>query len=291
MIYVNLVGGLGNQMFQYAYATYLGSISNKKIKLVTDFYELYNNHNGFELSDVFNIDCERASIDELHNEFGLFSYKFSRIILSKYSPPFSINNMYFEHSVENILDLDLSGRSYYIHGYWQNYIYLNFIKHTILEKFIFKKNIIDGIRPNLINEVVTSNSVSIHIRRGDYSKKSNINLFYKCDMKYFHSAIRYIMKNIYDPVFYFFSDDITWVENQFSWLKNSVFVSRDLVNQSAQEMYIMSLCKNNIISNSTFGWWPAWLNRNNNKVVVSPNKWFNKNDIINQIIPDDWIRI
>jgi hypothetical protein len=131
--------------------------------------------------------------------------------------------------------------------------------------------------------------VFVHIRRGDYLQKRMHDLGNICTIDYFHKAITYFQKEIINPSFYFFSDDINWVMQNFSD-ENFVFFNSSL--NPVNDLYLMSRCRHGIISNSTYSWWGAWLISGKDKIIISPSKWNQKKpEEIDRIVPDDWIRL
>lgn len=132
--------------------------------------------------------------------------------------------------------------------------------------------------------------MSVHIRRGDYLSASFANGFGNCcPLDYYQRAIAMISKTVDKPLFVFFSDDMEWVKENFAG-EDCLFVSHNKGVDSWQDMYLMSLCNHNIIANSTFSWWGAWLNHHEDKMVIAPKKWWStiEND---DVVPETWMRI
>ena len=135
------------------------------------------------------------------------------------------------------------------------------------------------------------NSVSVHIRRGDYISNKDTNaLLGVCPMDYYDRAIAYIVERVVNPCFYFFSDDIAWVRRTFSLPFQSRFVDHNSGRQSFNDMRLMSLCRHHIIANSSFSWWGAWLGRNGDKTVIAPRRWFRRDIMdLKDLCPDSWV--
>jgi hypothetical protein len=150
----------------------------------------------------------------------------------------------------------------YFEGYFQSEKYFADCTEEIRKEFQFKEKL----------QAPDGNAVAIHIRRGDYVKFSNIHLV--CTPAYYEKAIAYIQSRVEIPVFYVFSEDLEWVRQNISIPSNSVFVDYNPVLPSSRDMQLMSLCKHQIISNSSYSWWAAWLNRNSGKIVIAPDRWF-----------------
>ncbi|MBP3818134.1 MAG: alpha-1,2-fucosyltransferase [Butyrivibrio sp.] len=293
MIIVKIDGGLGNQMFQYALGEALRS-KGKNVKY--DIREVKKNiHNGFELTNAFeNI---RDFPIALNDECGLLGVKkvgrLRNLLRRYYHTEKYIEYISPQSSIKyyaSIFDYDDA----YLVGYWQSYKYFEPIRDMIRNSFYFADIGMDKICKNMMDKIANDkHSVSMHVRRGDYVG----NKLYDdiCDFNYYLRAIEYMKKIDKDTVFYVFSNDLEWCRNTL--LKDVVtskfiYVKCNMKNMSYRDMQLMSLCRRNIIANSTFSWWSAWLNTNEDKVVVTPSKWFNKSCIcIDDLIPNGWIRL
>lgn len=291
MIISNIIGGLGNQMFQYATGKAIAIRSRQKLKLDTTSFEHYKLR-SYEL-DVFNIDTELASIEEInhlkYNEPSIIEK--IKIILRKRSLP--LKNRYYKekdfHFDPEILNLK---ESIYLDGYWQSEKYFIAYKDILIKEFTPKKEI--SHQSNLFLRMMQATvSVSIHIRRGDYVSNPTTNSFHgTCDLDYYKNAVSFITNKIDHPHFFIFSDDLIWAKEHLDFIDNITFIELDEYVPDHEEMYLMSLCKHNIIGNSSFSWWGAWLNQNSNKIIISPKKWFNDQTInTNDLIPNSWIRL
>ena len=171
--------------------------------------------------------------------------------------------------------------NYYIKGYFQNEKYFKHIRSVLLNEFVPPKKI--KISKELKNALNNNESVSIHIRRGDYVK-----LNFSLNSIYYIKAIKYIKQIYYNPIFIVFSDDLEWVKANIHINNQVIYVNENGELKDYEELFIMSHCKSNIISNSTFSWWGAWLNTYEKKIVIAPKKWMEPQD---GIIPNDWIII
>ena len=170
-------------------------------------------------------------------------------------------------------------------GYWQSEKYFYKYRNDLLKLFVPKHEYSNEVK-KYIKKIIENECASIHIRRGDY-----VTLNLTIDIDYYNRAIEYIFRNNKVNIFYIFSDDIEWVKNNLNHKQNIYYIyvslSEKSVTKDIDEMMLMSMCSHNIIANSTYSWWGAWLNRNKKKVVISPKVAFNNKDII----PDDWIRL
>jgi hypothetical protein len=291
MVIVKLFGGLGNQLFQYCFGQYLANQLNTDVKYDVQCDKKSKNFTprllgllsfNIEIETVYNVDIRKMKWFST----GLFE-RIERKIVQKFP---EINKYYFveldQHNV--ILSENLTNNCYY-DGYWQSYKYLQIIEDKLRTEIIIKE-IDNKAQLELIREIGNCQSVSLHVRRGDYiSIKVNTKVFNLCSLEYYEDAIAYLLCKYKNSIFFVFSDDIEWANNNFKG-DNFRFVTG---NEPAMDMYLMSLCKHNIIANSTFSWWGAWLNTNVDKTVIAPKSWYNPNSKFKTktLIPDTWVRI
>ncbi len=287
MIITKLSGGLGNQMFQYSCGLSLANKNIAEMKIDTSAYTEENYASGdtvrkFEL-DKFNISCDKASdieIKKIKYPLGLIS-KTGSYLKKKI---FRMNFLDFHPRIIN------QRGNIYLDGYFQTE--KNFLDTSakIREEFTLKQEFINPKVSDFEQQIVNTNSVSIHIRRGDYAQDQKTNKYHGlCPISYYELAISFVVSKVQSPHFFIFSDDIDWVKENLKISHPHTFVSgNNLIPQ--QEMHLMSKCKHNIIANSTFSWWGAWLNQNPNKIVVAPKKWVNiEPNPHPNIIPETWI--
>jgi len=275
---VSIAGGLGNQMFQYSF--YLNLKCSLYPKECTEiFIATYELHNGFELDKVFD-----TKINIFKNlAVGICKKYLKGLVLKK-----------GESSIGTFEEIKFVNKMpiTYFSGYWQTEKYFLPIEDKIRLAFKFDLKKVNDRTNSLLLEMKPQNAVSIHIRRGDYEYDLNAKevLGGICDMEFYKKSIHYICEKNKDPFFYIFSDDCEWVMEHFSFLLNSSIVDWNKKADSWQDMMLMSQCKHNIIANSSFSWWGAWLNSNPQKIVIAPSKWFNNFDALD-IVPESWIRI
>lgn len=271
---VRITGGLGNQMFQYAF--YL-SLKERftDVKLDITPYTVSQFHYGYELGEVFGIKADLATIEEIHYLINNSNSKLSTIFIER---QFNFDKKVFEIEGEVLF-----------YGYWQTEKYFKSIEGIIKKEFVFKRPL-DNKNIELVDQINEVNSVSLHIRRGDYVSIKN--LAHICTLEYYQKAVKLIKEKISKPVFYIYSDEIEWVKENISLEEDIIFVDWNKGEDSYKDMQLMSLCKHNILANSSFSWWAAWLNNNKNKMVIAPSRWFNnKTDDIRDLILDDWFKI
>lgn len=275
---VSIKGGLGNQMFQYALCMALQSKGMSAEILITD---LKIGHNGYELERLFDIKQQNRLLEFFYNRI---KFPFRKIFLFFYKE-FSDTHFIYQPNA-----LDSTNKYYFYYGSWQSELYFKDIRSKILSVYKFNDKLISDKTNQVEREINNINCVSVHIRRGDY-----LNEPYKtgygscCTLDYYKNAIDKIKQLVSDPMFVFFSDDLDWVRNNFK-IQNSFFVNHNFGIDSWQDMYLMSKCKHNIIANSSFSWWGAWLNQNESKVVIAPKRWWSSLEV-DDVVPDTWIRL
>lgn len=287
---VNLNSGLGNQMFQFAfYLSLKDRFKNDQIKLDTSWYKEEKFHNGFELARIFNIDYDCSTSQEYmllsRSGYNLLSRIKRRLLPKKNSELIESKLQQFHYS-PNLYGKP--GEDNYYHGYWQSYKYFESISETIKDCYAFpplteKKNI-------AIDSFIKSNkgkTVSIHVRRGDYLNNKSLGMV--CSLDYYKNSILEMEKKIEDPFYLIFSNDAKWCKENFK-LSNVEFIDWNTGDSSFRDMQLMSLCCNNIIANSSFSWWGAFLNSNIDKTVIAPKIWTKGCDA-KDLIPGEWNRL
>lgn len=281
---VIIKGGIGNQMFQYAFYAYLKSIGHNRTYLYLNSRK-YNDHDTFSLLNSFpHIELTKGNyISKLNFSLMFFLCRIFRKYLNI--------NLIATDETRNFAKA--ISRSIIFDGYWQNLFFLNNRCEYLKEKFVFSP-IVDLNNLDVYSIIVSTNSISIHIRRGDYFANEQIRKVHGdiSTLKYYNTAIKYITSKIANPVFFVFSDDIDWAKNNLI-LSKCFYINWNVKEQSYRDLQLMSHCKHNIIANSSFSWWAAWLNTNSGKTVIAPNKWVNiPNAItIEKLLPYDWIKI
>jgi hypothetical protein len=278
MIITKITGGLGNQMFQYAIAKSIAKKREDRFKLDISFYPKQVLRK-YELN-YFNIEENIYNIKSNTN----FIFKIRKKLKFNY-----FSDYFFE---KEIGELDKEVFNYknniYLDGYWQNENYFKEIREELLKEFTLKNNISNEAK-NYLDTIQESNSISLHIRRGDYLLNDHTNSIHGiCDLNYYKKAIKYMNQKIKTPIFYIFSDDIAWCKEKFNFLESKIFV--DNTKNAFDDLELMKNCKHNIIANSTFSWWSAWLNENRAKIVVAPKTWWLSRPKKN-IVLESWIKL
>lgn len=278
MIVTKLMGGLGNQMFQYAMCRNLSIKYNRDIKIDKSFLERRDLGSHFTYRD-YDLDIFNIIEDfEVSNEQNI--------------PIFSEPHFHHTTKLTDEINSFLEQNSNVMfEGYWQSQLYFIENESQIKKELSFKNKIeSEGGHINFIlNEIKSKESVMLNIRRTDYL---NNNFHGVLGLDYVNKAKEIIESKIKNPHYFIFSDDVDWcIENLSS--ENSTIVSHEYKGEKfSHYLQLMSSCKNFIIPNSTFAWWSVFLSENNNKIVVSPKNWFTDGSINTEsLIPSDWIRV
>ena len=281
---VRFLGGLGNQMFQYAFYKSLEQ-TGADVRADINGYQTYSLHNGFELEDLFNIRLKKVGpfISSLYDSSN------RKWHLRKLRQIMGLKKAYYEQASPFEFDPSVYENKQGLYwGYWQNVSYVEPVSNLLRKDFIFKRTP-KSASTSIFDDIKNSNSVSLHIRRGDYLKDPLLGGI--CGIAYYQNAVNLLKEHYNDLKFYIFSDDITWSEKNLP-IPGAVFVKGNEGTYSFADMHMMSICKHNIIANSSFSWWGAWLNINSNKIVIAPKKWVNITSITtDNITPSSWIKI
>ncbi|TMM28794.1 alpha-1,2-fucosyltransferase [Polaribacter aestuariivivens] len=267
MVIVRILGGLGNQMFQYAYAKMLVQ-KGFNVQLDISGFKNYKLHGGYQLNK-YKIDLKQANK--------------AKVLLSKINFFRSLKekNLRYDESL-----ISLKGNEY-VKGYFQTEKYFKEIRNILLEQFTIDFNIEETTKEYITQISEKAVSCSLHIRRGDYvsDKKSN-SVHGTCSLEYYKNAISIIKEKYKNVSFFVFSDDISWTKNNLP-IKNAFFVDHKC--SPHEDLHLMSLCTHNITANSSFSWWGAWLNKNEQKTIIAPKQWYISKE--NEIVPKNWIKL
>ncbi|MCY4781552.1 alpha-1,2-fucosyltransferase [Sphingobacterium sp. UT-1RO-CII-1] len=286
MIVCNIQGGLGNQMFQYAAAFADGRL----LYIDLDFL---NNHNDstdtftarkFELDLFPNIKYKKAN-SRIKKIF--FSKKLKYKIYRSFKKTITI-----QQNENELMYLPTKG-NVYLNGYFQSEKYFNHKRAELLRIFEFPeldtKN--NKIKEKIIN---AENSISIHVRRGDYLKPEVLKYHGVLTNQYYQEALKTINKNLTNYTVFVFSDDPNYCKTILFKDEENVNIITGNEKDAWKDMCLMSHCQHHIIANSSFSWWAAWLSQAENGIKIAPKKWFNALNTdfnINDIVPSSWLKI
>lgn len=292
MVIVKVMGGLGNQMFQYAFGKCIENRLHYKVKYDISYYEnipLGDTKRNVYITKLIGREdiATQDEIEAICNQ----DYKKINKVLKKIGL-YKSRRRYEEPG--EILDLQKIEDDMYLSGYWQSEKYFYEFKDLIRKEFCFAKQLEDSKAKEILKEIGKyKNTVSIHVRAGDYLTEVNKKTFGNiCTSQYYIKAYYYV-KNLYpEAKCFLFSNDVEWTVNNISLPYDEITIVSSQLSEAEEwiELYLMSMCTINVVANSSYSWWAAWLNENIDKVVICPTKWTNQK-VSENVICGDWIRI
>jgi hypothetical protein len=283
------MGGLGNQMFQYAIARNLAYKNNDEIKLDIRWYKKYGLREY--LLGHFNIIesyADSAEIQKIKRSKKGSPTIFRKLFLNL----FSKNYLYYKEEIfgYNTEIFKFKG-NICLEGYWQSEKYFSDISDVIRNEFTLKTEP-DEKNSKLLCQIKNCNAVALHVRRGDYLTNSvTSKILSTCSLDYYSRCIDIIAKKIDNSHFFVFSDDLKWSRDNIRPNFPTTYVSHNGPDKAHEDLRLMSQCKHFIIANSSFSWWGAWLSSNPNKIVLAPKRWFKQNIDTKDLIPGGWIQV
>jgi hypothetical protein len=290
MIVSQLLGGLGNQFFQYAMGRALAEKHRAGLKLDTSQFDQYRLRT-YALSH-FHIKATQLTSRE-YRELGLPSKArtragrlIDRLFRISSMPVVRENRFGFDASAMD------SPSNCYLQGYWQSPKYFSAIESAIRAELTVREPL-SGRNRDIADEIRDGLSVSVHVRRGDYVTNPNTRDYHGfCEPEYYEMAQRR-MKERFGPVrFFVFSDDPAWVSANLKFVSPATIVDHNGTEQDHEDLRLMSLCRHHIIANSTFSWWGAWLSESPDKMIVAPKAWFREGgQRTDDLIPESWVRL
>ena len=291
MVIVKLIGGLGNQLFQYAAGRRLAQVHNVHMKLDISGFETYKLHK-YSLQH-FNIVQEFAAPEDISR----FRYrptlpgKAAGLFLRLFGPSGTVSlvkekHFHFDPEILN------AGDNLYLDGYWQSEKYFKDIEPVIRRDLSFKSEP-DALNREAAGRIAGSNAVSVHIRRGDYVSDPATNSAHgTASMDYYCAAMKTVAERAPDARFFVFTDDPEWVAENIAFDYPVTLITHNNAEKNYEDLRLMSLCRHNIVANSSFSWWGAWLNANSEKIVIGPKKWFNDAALdTRDLVPESWLRL
>jgi hypothetical protein len=283
-------------MFQYAFGQSLAQ--EHKTQVVFDTTEL------LDRSPKQNFTYRNFELDIFEGQVAIAPSKMLSLFI--YQPEFLAERIYYRalrklKKVQFYKETGLfmydpevwrTSPNTYFDGYWQNEKYFKRHEQLIRRCFTFKAPLF-GNNQLLANQIQAENSIAVHVRRGDYASNQQVNSVHGvCSIEYYQAAVCFIAEKLTDPKLYIFSDEPEWVAQNMTFDYPVTYVSHNTGDSSFEDMRLMSLCKHNIIANSSFSWWGAWLNNNPKKMVVAPQRWMqNTNVDTSDLVPEAWMRI
>ncbi len=276
-------------MFQYAAGRALSLRNGTTLALDVSGFESYGLHQGFELRRVFSGPFELASGADVRRVLGWQSPAIVRRILARRQlASLFRKRLVVEphfHYWPGIMSLP---KDCYLSGYWQSERYFSDAAAQVRDDFAFRLPL-DDRNAELARQINDANSVSLHVRRGDYATDPRTAATHGlCSLDFYRAAIGYVAERVQQPHFFVFSDDITWAQGNLKMDFPCVYVQHNRGAESYNDMRLMSLCRNHIIANSSFSWWGGWLNPRAEKIVVAPRKWFANGGNVQDLFPAGW---
>ncbi len=290
MIITKLIGGLGNQMFQYAVGRRLAHVLGTELKLDISGFNNYKLRT-YSLGNL-NIREKYASPEEVAALTRPTMLERMRAKLLRKQPRPAATyirekkKFHFDSDILNLAD------GVYLDGSWQSEKYFSDIAGIIRQEFSVKIPQADKNK-ELAGLIATCEAVSLHIRRGDYVSNPHTRQVHGvCEIDYYFRCIEYLTRTIKNPHFFVFSDDPEWARENLKLAYRMTLVDHNGVEKHYEDLRLMSQCKHHIIANSTFSWWGAWLSRNKNKIVLAQERWANSDYYdVKDLIPQKWIKL
>lgn len=290
MIAVRLMGGLGNQMFEYAAAKRLALHHNTDLKLDMTWFDMQEGNDvtrRYEL-DCFALKAKTASASELPVTASKRLPVLAQRVFNKLRPsPLNIINEKaygFDTAV-----LDAPDNSLLV-GYWQTEKYFADAADAIRADFAFASKP-SGKNAELAKQIAAVNAISLHVRRGDYVSSAAASKFHGlAPLDYYREAIKAMAGRVKDPHFFVISDDPAWCKENIKLDYPATYIDHN-GDKGFEDMRLMTLCRHHIIANSSFSWWGAWLNPSKDKIVYAPKRWFadpEQNKLAGDVIPKGW---
>lgn len=282
MIMIHMMGGMGNQLFQYALYTGLQKQGKRVYLDYTTIRDEMTRMRRETIFDVFELD-RSFSVDTTEGIAGELQKLFNRVFRKLTKDNYEKEDGTFDPEILNL-------KHGYLEGYWQSPKYFNGCEQVLRKRLRFKQEL------NVENEQVLRRiqsvdcPVSIHIRLGDYTTVENSALFGNiCTQEYYTKAIAYICEKYRNATFFVFSNEPQKAMEIIN-IPNTFVVDINDEKNAWADMYLMSQCHHNIIANSSFSWWGAWLNANEDKIVIAPKQWLNGKET-KDICPASWLRM
>lgn len=268
-------------MFEYAVGRSLAAKRKADLKVVFNHPPAYS-------ARKYQLDCFRLMPDLKVEIIGGGTDLLSKIKKTIFS---SKENVIKERSFTYDPEVLKSPDGVMLDGYFQSEKYFRDIENLIRNDFTFKKNL-TGRNKEVADRIRNSSSISLHIRRGDYVADKSTNAFHgAASLDYYVQGVKYLKNKVTSPRYFVFSDDISWAKDNLK-LPDATFIDWNVGGNDYIDMQLMSMCQHNIVANSSFSWWGAWLNANPRKIVIAPKRWFaDKSMNTKDLLPSSWIKL
>ncbi len=293
---IKIMGGLGNQMFEYAFAKAYSMLNQCNVLLDLSWFEEVKNISDnvvakrvYELQNFYLTPCF-ATKEQCLPFVKLHKLYIPGCIRNYFGIPKYVNKTTKEKKGQYFEPKFLKyKKNIYFEGYFQTEKYFKIFRKELLKDFSLKTELNDKNK-KMLEQIKSTNAISLHVRHGDYLNLQNH--FKICSLDYYKNAINLIIQKVENPHFYIFSDDIDWVRKNFNLNHHITIVDINSSNEGYFDLELMKNCKHNITANSSFSWWGAWLNENPDKIIITPKTWFvNGDEERIDRIPEDWIEL
>lgn len=292
MIIVNVIGGLGNQMFQYAAGRALSLKLDEPLGLDISGFASYGLHQGYQLGRAFVCSPEIASTEKVRELIGWRTNRLARRLLLR-------SGLRFLHGDHLVVEphfhywsgIDRISGALYLQGYWQSEKYFAGVTDVIRADFTFRQPL-SAANAEVVGRIGQTAAVSLHVRRGDYASNPRTQAAHGlCSPEYYRAAVRYVVERVAAPEFFVFSDDIAWARDNLDIGFPCHYIGHNRGAESYNDMRLMNLCRHHILANSSFSWWGAWLNPRPDKIVVAPGEWFANGNHVEDLFPTGWVTL
>jgi hypothetical protein len=290
MIITQLLGGLGNQLFQYSVGRMLAEKSHTRLKLDTSAFREYRlrpyklQHFHVEADALTQRELRKFGIQDRSN--GVFRRALHRFIGRASIPIVSEAFYEFDPAILNLR------APCYLKGYWQSPKYFAEIDSLIRDELQVREPL-DGENKAMAARIRDSLAVAVHVRCGDYLSNAHTNRYHgTCGPEYYRAAERLLCDRLGTVQLFVFSDDPDWVEANLRFSSPAIVLRHNGPERDYEDLRLMTYCQYHIIANSTFSWWGAWLCQHPDKIVIAPKNWFREaQHRTDDLIPTDWIRL
>lgn len=288
-VFVQLQGGLGNQLFQYAAA--MAVAARRDAEVIFDLTLLEGDPARRFALGCFDIRARMVNSRERWLGRIAMGRRGVTKGVARVLRPWIPSVIKEEGGAVGRQLTDFDG-DVLLCGYWQNEAYFQSAEVELRRRLVFSAEPAQETR-RLMEKARTTQSIAVHVRRGDYVSNPDFNAFHGvCGTEYYAAAIAYLASRVSDPHFFVFSDDLDWAEAHLRFPASVDFVRHNLGVSDSEDLRLMSACKNFIIANSSFSWWGAWLAPHSAKLVVAPARWFAGGGHVGwNIVPSGWVKL
>jgi hypothetical protein len=309
MIITNLIGGLGNQLFQYAAGHAAARRAGTELRVSLDMFDRYRLHQGYELSRVFAVDPLPASDAEMKTCLGPWRGRRARRMLGRFvtgtwrggrarrmlgrfvTGTWRGGRAVFQPTVPYWSGFQNLGADVYLQGYWQSERYFAEVANELRSLLRFREPP-SAVNARWIERIEGCVSVGVHVRRDDYASARNRRIYAQCTPAYYRAAMDLVLGREPTARFFAFSDDPAWTRELFADRAAIVEVlDHNRGAESYNDLRLMAQCRHNIMANSTFSWWAGWLGERPDKTVIAPERWLLPPGWDVDMVPSRWVRL